>query len=138
MLIMFHKQRGIGLITSLFLISGMLIIGLSFMLFITEQKQNTALDILHTKAYFAAKAGIDISAYNSINLNNCSNQSINLGNSLYINISCSRITKQENGQTITVDQVISTGCYNNQNASCPSSIIDGQYAEKQIIAYMNP
>ena len=56
-------QKGLSLVTAIFLLVVLAGLGAVMMTFFTAQQQSTALDIMGTRAYQAAKAGIEWGAY---------------------------------------------------------------------------
>jgi MSHA biogenesis protein MshP len=59
-----HKmQRGFSLVTAIFLVVVLTALGAVMMTFFTAQQQSSALDLLGTRAYQAARVGVEWSAY---------------------------------------------------------------------------
>ena len=59
-----HKlQRGFSLVTAIFLLVVLGGLGAMMMTFFTAQQQSSALDVVGTRAYHAARAGIEWGAY---------------------------------------------------------------------------
>jgi MSHA biogenesis protein MshP len=56
-------QRGLSLVTAIFLLVVLASLGAVMMTFFTAQEQSSALDVLGSRAYQAARAGIEWGAY---------------------------------------------------------------------------
>ena len=64
MMTMIRKaQRGFSLVTAIFLLVVLASLGAVMMTFFTTQQQSSALDVLGSRAYQAARAGIEWGAY---------------------------------------------------------------------------
>ena len=60
-----HKlQRGFSLVTAIFLLVVLSMLGATMVTFFTAQQNSSSLDVLGSRAYQAARAGIEWAAYN--------------------------------------------------------------------------
>lgn len=60
----YRLQRGFSLITAIFLLVVLASLGAMMTTFFTAQQQSSAIDVLGSRAYQAARAGIEWAAYN--------------------------------------------------------------------------
>lgn len=70
-----NVQRGFSLISAIFLLVVMAGLGAAMVTFSTSQSQNLAMDVLGSRAYQAAHAGVEWAAYN-IALNDASSNPV--------------------------------------------------------------
>lgn len=61
--ILIKNQNGFGLVTAIFLLVVLAALGGVMMTFFTSQQQSLATDVLGSRAYQAARAGIELGAY---------------------------------------------------------------------------
>lgn len=110
-------QQGFSLVTAIFLL--VVLGGLSAMMvtFFTAQQQSSALDVLGSRAYQAARAGIEWAAYHVESQPVGTEwvcptpQSLTLGGTLAgfnVNVVCSRAPFVEGGTTIYIYDITST------------------------------
>ena len=64
-------QRGFSLITAIFLLVVLASLGAVMMTFFTAQQQSSALDVMGSRAYQAARAGIEWGAYQVLRNDSC-------------------------------------------------------------------
>ena len=60
-------QRGFGIITAIFLLVVLSFLGIAMVSFSTSQHQSSAMDVMGSRAYQAARAGIEWAAYKVVN-----------------------------------------------------------------------
>lgn len=104
-------QRGFSLITAIFLLVVLAGLGTMSVTFFTAQQQSSALDVLGSRAYQAARAGIEWGAY-QVTVPNCpaGPSSIPMGGTLSsfsVNVWCSATAASEAAATITVYSISS-------------------------------
>lgn len=59
-----HMQRGFSLISAIFLLVVLAVLGVAMTTFSTIQQQSATLDVMGSRAYQAANAGMEWAAYN--------------------------------------------------------------------------
>ncbi len=127
------SQKGFTLVSAVFLIA--ILAGLSAYLINLRvyQEAGSALDTLGTRAYAAARAGVEWAAYSSLRNNLCAaSTTLALGGTLSgytVTVACTRSTYNEAGSSVNVDTIVSTAC---NNATCPQATPGPNYVERQI------
>ena len=110
-------QQGFSLVTAIFLLVVLGGLGAMMVTFFTAQQQSSALDVLGSRAYQAARAGIEWAAYHVESQPAgtewvCpSPQSLTLGGTLAgfnVNVICNRAPFVEGGTTIYIYDIAST------------------------------
>lgn len=98
----------------------------------TAAQETAAKDFDGEQAYQAAKAGIELAAYQSLVASTCANTSTTFPglDSYTVSMSCSRTSTSEAGVSILVDSWLITAC---NAASCPSGV-SASYVERQMSA----
>ena len=107
-------QRGFSLISAIFLLVVIAVLGTFAVTLSTTQQQSAALDVLGSRAYQAARAGIEWGAYQILrNSNPCPSQVLTgLPNTLSgftVNVNCTSFPSyNEAGHTVNMYQLSST------------------------------
>lgn len=105
-------------------------------------QKSLAFDVSDTKAYFAAKAGLEYGSYMASKMNSCSStpQTINLSSSYFIGFkatySCVEKTSDEAGVSQTYYTITSFGC-NTSGTNCPEGAgrpSSEDYVEKSMVS----
>ncbi len=127
------KNRGFSLVTAIFLLVVLAALGVSIV-FVTGLQQNTvALDVLSSRAYQAARAGVEWGAYQSLRNNACGGTTLTFpGTALdgySTTVTCSRTTANEAGTAINIDEYVATAC---NQAPCPNPGAGANYVERQV------
>jgi MSHA biogenesis protein MshP len=120
-------QRGFSLITAIFLLVVLGTLGTMMVTFFIAQQQSSALDVLGSRAYQAARAGIEWAAYNVANQAagaGCTGINTPLfgGAAVYgslagtlspftVSLTCSSVLAVEGASTIYVYDITSTAIY---------------------------
>jgi len=60
-------QRGFSIITAIFLLVVLAFLGVAMVTFSTSQHQSSAMDVMGSRAYQAARAGVEWAAYGVVN-----------------------------------------------------------------------
>ncbi len=128
-------QRGFGLPSAIFLLVVLAFLGMTMMTFSTVQQQTAAMDVLGSRAYQAARAGIEWAAYNVAQSTASSPAACattipagSLGGTLApfaVNVNCAAASYVEGGSTIWVYGVSSV-------ATAGGSPGDQDYVERVI------
>ena len=108
-------QRGFSLVSAIFLLVVIAALGTFAVTLFTTQQQSAAMDVLGSRAYQAARAGIEWGAYQLlITGGGCAaatTAALPLANTLSgftVNVACSSNSYTEDGTTVNVYQLIST------------------------------
>ena len=126
-------QQGFTLVSAVFLIAILAALSAYMVSLRVQQDAGLALDTLGTRAYAAARAGVEWAAYNSMRNNVCAaSTTLALGGTLSgytVNVACTRSTYNEAGNGVNIDTIVSTAC---NNATCPQAAPGPNYVERQI------
>lgn len=106
-------QRGFSLISAIFLLVVIAALGTFAVTLSTTQQQSAALDVLGSRAYQAARAGIEWGAFQALRNGSCaaSRQLAALPNTLSgftVTVLCTQTTYNEAGMTVNMYQLLST------------------------------
>jgi MSHA biogenesis protein MshP len=131
-------QRGFSLISAIFLLVVIAVLGMFAVTLFTGQQQGETLDMLGARAYQASRAGIEWGAYQILtpgtiscntyaapNSNNVALTAPGLQN-FTVTVACGSLAVSEAGATVTIYQLTSTATQG--NADTPN------YVERQIKA----
>jgi MSHA biogenesis protein MshP len=129
------KQRGFTMVTAIFLITILFLLS-AFMVGIrVYQEASVSLDTLATRAYAAARGGVEWGAYNSLRNNTCAASTsltfINTLSAFTATVTCSRASYDEAGTTINMDTIVATACNQPAAGNCPATAA-ANYVERQI------
>lgn len=129
-----QKQRGVGIVTAIFLLVVLAALGVSLASVYSAQQTSSALDIEGTRAYLAARAGAEWGIYRQRVDNSCVSSStfaMPAGTTLSaftVTVTCASLT--EHG--ITRFRVISTACNQPGAAGCPNASDHPDYVARVI------
>ena len=106
-------QRGFSLITAIFLLVVIAALGTFAVTLSTSQQQSAALDVLGSRAYQAARAGIEWGAYQALQNNSCANTTTlapmpNTLAAFSVTVACTSSAASEASATVTMYQLTST------------------------------
>jgi MSHA biogenesis protein MshP len=107
------SERGFSLISAIFLLVVIAALGTFAVTLSTTQQQSAALDVMGSRAYQAARAGIEWGAYQVLVNNTCPSQALTgLPNTLSgftVNLACTPFSSyNEAGNTVNMYQLSST------------------------------
>jgi MSHA biogenesis protein MshP len=122
-------SRGFSLISAIFLLVVIAALGTFAVTLSTSQQQSAALDVLGSRAYQAARAGIEWGAYQALQNNSCVNTPSlppmpNTLANFNVKVDCSWTAASEASATVTMYQLTSTATQGTQ--ATPN------YVERQI------
>lgn len=127
------RQTGFTLVTGVFLITILFLLSAFMIGFRVYQDASVSLDTLGTRAYAAARSGIEWGAYNSLRNGNCAGPAtLALGGTLdgyTVSVACTRNAFNEAGVTVNMDTIVARAC---NNAACPPATPVANYVERQI------
>jgi MSHA biogenesis protein MshP len=126
-------QRGFTLVAAIFLITILFLLSAYLVSIRVQQEAGVTLDTLGTRAYAAARAGVEWGAYNSLRNNTCAaSTALALGGTLSgltVTVTCTRSPYNEAGTTVNMDTIVALAC---NNAVCPPATPGANYVERQI------
>ena len=101
-----RQQRGFSLVPALFLMIVLAGLGAVAVRVLAVSQQTTVLAVQSTRAYAAARAGVDFAIYDALISGNCGAQSLALNEAglagFSVDTNCSSTTHNEGGTTNTV------------------------------------
>jgi MSHA biogenesis protein MshP len=129
-----HAQRGFTLVSAVFLIVVLASLSAYLVNLRLYQEASGTLDTLGTRAYAAARSGVEWAAYNSLRTGTCtSSPSLVLGGTLSgftVTVTCNTVGPyDEAGVSVNVDTIVATAC---NSATCPPATPGTNYVERQI------
>ncbi|HQT26060.1 MAG TPA: agglutinin biogenesis protein MshP [Burkholderiales bacterium] len=144
------REKGFALVTAIFLLVALASVAAYLVDVIAVEHQSSALDLTGSRAYQAARAGIEWAAYSV--LKNPSGtyaaacragptrQTIDYtGNlaTLHATVACTSSAHSEAGATVNVYRIVSTACNLPSSGACPNLDPESQdYVERQLEAVM--
>lgn len=139
-----NRIRGVSMITAIFLILVISVLGAYIASVATTQHTTQTLDLQGAKAYQAAYAGMQWGVYQALRTGTCTGStSFALAGALggfAVTVQCTDTTSPggytENGVTRNIYRITSTGCSPPSGTSCPG-VQGGYYVERQIEATLD-
>lgn len=140
-----ESQQGFSIITAIFLLVVLSFLGVAMVSFSTSQHQSSAMDVMGSRAYQAARAGIEWQAHYVVNsasnaaaaIPECGNNNMGvLGGTLSpftVIVNCAAASHVEGASTIWIYDVSAVAC---TEAACPSAAPGGNYIERVISVKM--
>ena len=106
-------SRGFSLISAIFLLVVIAALGTFAVTLSTSQQQSAALDVLGSRAYQAARAGIEWGAYQALQNNSCTSTTTlpampNTLATFSVTVACTSSAASEASATVTMYQLVST------------------------------
>jgi MSHA biogenesis protein MshP len=129
-----HAQRGFTLVSAVFLIVVLASLSAYLVNLRLYQEASGTLDTLGTRAYAAARSGVEWAAYNSLRNSTCAaSTSLALAGTLSgftVTVTCNTAGPyDEAGAAVNVDTIVATAC---NSATCPPATPSPNYVERQI------
>lgn len=134
-------QHGFSIITAIFLLVVLSFLGIAMVSFSTSQHQSSAMDVMGSRAYQAARAGIEWQAHFVVNsasnaaaaVPQCGTNNLGaLGGTLLpftVTVNCVAASHVEGALTIWIYDVSAVAC---TEAICPSAAPGANYVERVI------
>lgn len=130
------SQRGFALVTSVFLITMLFLLSAYMVSFRVQQDAGVSLDTLGTRAYAAARSGVEWGAYNSLRNDTCAaSTSLAFGGTLSAytaTVTCISTAFNEAGTTVNMDMIVANACNQPTGGACPNNAPGANYVERQI------
>ena len=134
-----HVQRGFALVTGIFLITILFLLSAYLISFRVYQDSSISLDTLGTRAFAAARSGIEWGAYQSLRPGPCAvgatTTSLALGGTLSAftaTVVTTGVQFNEAGTIVTMCSITSNACNQPTGGNCPNAAPGANYAERQI------
>jgi MSHA biogenesis protein MshP len=142
------RQRGVTLVTAIFLLVVLAMLG-AFMLSVSGlQQASSQLDVQGVRAYHAARAGVEWGAWQVLDPNNAigtaalptcpaSPTQLTLADSLspfMVTVTCSATSTTEGNRNVATYLIVATACNQPSGGSCPNANPSGGYVERQVQA----
>lgn len=138
-----HGQRGVSIVTAIFLIVVLAsLAGYAASLFRVQQ-QSSGLDVQGSRAYAAAQSGIDWGAYQALRSGSCvlsSNLAMPAGplSAFSVTVECASTTHCEGAtcppDNVTLYRLTSTACNQPTGGACPNGTPGDSYIERRVTA----
>jgi MSHA biogenesis protein MshP len=126
------RQRGFSIVTAIFLLVVMAGLGAYMLTFSTVQQTTSAQDLQGSRAYQAARAGVEFGVYEVTRRGVCAATTpVTLAGTLAafsVTVKCAPFSYTEAGHAVTVYQITSTAFQTGAAAGSPN------FVERQIIA----
>ncbi len=122
------------MLTAIFLLVVIAMLGAYIASVATTQQTTAALDVQGAKAYQSAYAGIQWGAFQVLRNGSCTGTSFALTGNLSgfaVTVACTQTAYTENGSGRNVYRLTSTGCSPPNASACPGTS-SGYYVERQI------
>lgn len=148
-------ERGFSIVTAIFLIVVLGLLGVFIVAVVGLQQQSQALDVQGVRAYHAARAGLEWGAYQVLDPNNTQNP-VNCGppvampvcpaspthlssltgslSVFTVSVTCTVTSTTEGNREIRVFQVTATACNQPAAGSCLGTTATASYVERQLAA----
>ncbi|MFC0168341.1 agglutinin biogenesis protein MshP [Pseudoduganella danionis] len=121
-----RAQRGFSIVTALFLVVVLTTLAVATMVLSTSQQTTVAIDLLSSRAYEAARAGIEYGLYQKqINGSCVASRSFVPGGSLSgmtVTVLCSVVSTPGMGTSLDLVTITATACNMPQSGACPSGV----------------
>ncbi|MGH8622706.1 MAG: pilus assembly PilX family protein [Burkholderiales bacterium] len=142
------RQSGFTIVTAIFLLVVLAMLG-AFMLSISGlQQASSVLDVQGVRAYQAARAGVEWGAWQVLDPNNAigspalpncpdSPTQLTLAGSLSpftVTVTCSATSTTEGNRNVATYFIVATACNQPSGGSCPNATPSGGYLERQVHA----
>ncbi len=146
-----RRQRGLSLVTAIFLMVVLAMLG-AFMVSVTSMQQSSSvLDVQGVRAYEAARAGVEWGAWQVLDPNDaigsaalptCPASPTNLTpagtlSSFTVTVTCSATATTEGNRNVGTYLIVATACNQPSGGSCPNATPSGGYLERQVQAVLS-
>jgi len=134
-------QHGFSIITAIFLLVVLSFLGIAMVSFSTSQHQSSAMDVMGSRAYQAARAGIEWAAYQVVNSPASAASAVGCATNFAANdlkgslgpftvvVNCLPASHVEGASTIWIYDVSAVAC---TETVCPSTAPSQNYVERVI------
>ncbi len=132
-----HPNSGLSLITAIFLMLILSALGLYIVNLSTVQQSTSALDLQGSRAYHAARTGLEFGAFQAIVNASCpATTSLVLGGALAdfsgVTVSCASTVHTEGTTAKTFYRLAATACNQPAAGACPNPAPGANYVEREL------
>jgi MSHA biogenesis protein MshP len=138
-------ERGMSLITAVFLLLVMSALGLYIVNISTVQNMTSVLDLEGSRAYHAARTGLEFGAYQSVAASSCVGSvnvalpAANFADFTSVTVQCNQSLHTEGVTAKTYYQITATACNQPAAGICPNPAPGANYVERQLqLSVINP
>lgn len=140
-----RRESGLSLVTAVFLLLVLAGLGLFITSISSVQTMTSAFDLQGSRAYHAARAGIEFGAYQSIVADACP-ATVNVvlpagsfADFASVTVSCNRTVHTEGVTAKTHYRITANACNQPAAAACPNPAPGANYVERELqISVINP
>lgn len=132
-----HRQRGVGIVTAVFLLVVLAALGVAMVSVHTAQQQASALDVMGVRAYQAARAGAEWAVFRQRMGTGCAGSTTTFAmpagttlSAFSVTVSCTQV----NQAAIGIDRfrMVSTACNEPGPTGCPNASPGPDYVQRVI------
>jgi len=129
-----QSQRGVTLVTAIFLMAVLGALSVAMVALSTSQQKSSSLDVTGVHTYLAAKSGLEWGLFQALRNNQCTGTAttfkvdINLPSNYHVTVLCTATTQLG----ITRRQVTATAC--NRAGGCVNAANDSEYVQRVLAA----
>jgi MSHA biogenesis protein MshP len=132
-----RRSRGVGIVTAIFLLVVLGGIGAAVVTVSTAQRQGATVDLLGTRAYDAARAGVEYGLYRFLGASaSCANVNFTAPGALAamtVSVTCVQATNaMTNGTTLVQTRITATACNQPSNGACPNAAPGADYVQRVV------
>lgn len=134
----FRRSRGVSIVTAIFLLVVLSGLGVAIVTFATAQRQAGAIDLLGTRAYEAARTGIEFGLYQQSNGQCVAATSFTAPGTLSqmtVTVRCTTVGDQmddPNKSVLTQTRITATACNQPVNGACPNAAPGVDYVQRVV------
>lgn len=136
-----RPDSGFSLITAIFLLVVLSALGTYALTFASLQQAGAALDVQGSRAYQAARSGIDWGLYQVVAVSSCpaithlSIPAASGSGAFTVTVACAALgSASEGGVTVTTYAITATACSQPLAGACPGTVGSVGYVERQLQA----
>ena len=125
------RSRGFALMTAVFILVVLAGLGVFLVATMSAQQRSSTADFLGSRAYQAARVGIEYGVRRALRDSVCPTVDFQLTGNLsqfHVNVDCASENHTEAATTVTMYRITATAC---NRAACPANA-DGAYIERQL------
>ncbi|QCP14494.1 agglutinin biogenesis protein MshP [Pseudoduganella umbonata] len=131
----FGRSRGVSIVTAIFLLVVLSGIGAAIVTVATTQRQAAAADLLGTRAYEAARSGVEYGLYQFLANNGICASADFAGPGglagMTVSVRCVQ-TATEGVPALTQTRITATACNAPVNGACPNGAPGGDYVQRVV------
>jgi MSHA biogenesis protein MshP len=133
------RQRGVGLVTAIFLLVVIAGLAVAMVTVFTAQQAGSQLDQQGTRAYQAARAGIEWGLFRARQANTCETRSFRLPDAsnlraftVTVNCTSTSVPAPDSAPALETRIITATACNDPLNGACPNAKNSLDYVQRQI------